>query len=207
MDKKHAIVIGISGGTGSGKTTLAKKLKDFFGEDVVFLCQDYYYKCLDHLPFEERVKQNFDHPDSFDTSLLIDHLKQLKKFKAIERPQYSFVEHTRLKETIIEQPKKVIVLEGILLFENIKLVNEMDIKVYVDTDADIRLARRLIRDIKSRGRDIDSVIDQYFSTVKPMHEAFIEPNKKRADIIIPEGGMNQVAISMLIEKINSILKS
>jgi len=203
----HAVLIGIAGGTGSGKTTLAKRLKDTFGNDVVLLCQDYYYKSFDHLSFEERIKLNFDHPDSFDNNLLIEHLKLLKNFKPIERPTYSFVEYKRMDETVKEEPKPVIILEGILIFDHPELAELMDIKVFVDTDADIRLTRRLLRDIHERGRNIDSVINQYLNTVKPMHEAFIEPSKKRADVIIPEGGMNDVAFSMLVDRIKSIIKN
>lgn len=203
----QAVIIGIAGGTGSGKTTLAKRLKEAFEEDVLLLCQDYYYHSHNDMPFEERKKLNFDHPDAFDTQLLIEQLNQLKAFKPIERPVYSFTEHLRLPTLVREEPKKVIVLEGILIFENPQLVDLMDIKVFVDTDADIRFARRLLRDTRDRGRDVNSVINQYFTTVKPMHEAFVEPSKKKADIIIPEGGMNHVAFSMLVDKVNSILKS
>ncbi|GAB6087652.1 uridine kinase [Alkaliphilus crotonatoxidans] len=203
----QAVIIGIAGGTGSGKTTLARRLKEGFEDDVLLLCQDYYYHSFNHLSHEERKKLNFDHPNAFDTQLLIEQLKSLKNFEAIRRPVYSFIEHLRLEETVEEAPKKVIILEGILIFENPELVELMDIKVFVDTDSDIRFARRLIRDIHDRGRDIDSVINQYLNTVKPMHEAFVEPSKKKADIIIPEGGMNHVAYSMLVDKVNSILNS
>lgn len=203
---KQAVIIGIAGGTGSGKTTLARRLKEDFKDDILLLCQDYYYHSFNHLSHEERKKLNFDHPNAFDMKLLIEQLKQLKNFETIERPVYSFIEHLRQKETVVEKPKRVILLEGILIFENPELVELMDIKVFVDTDADIRFARRLVRDIHDRGRDIDSVVSQYLNTVKPMHEAFIEPSKKRADIIIPEGGMNHVAFSMLVEKIKSILR-
>ncbi|MCX7710596.1 MAG: uridine kinase [Clostridia bacterium] len=202
---KQAVIIGIAGGTGSGKSTLANRLKEEFQEDVTLLCQDYYYKSFDHLSFEDRKNLNFDHPNSFDSQLLIDQLKKLKKMEPIERPVYSFIEHRRLEEFVLEEPKRVIILEGILIFENPALIELMDIKIFVDTDADIRFARRLVRDIHERGRDIDSVVTQYLSTVKPMHEAFIEPNKKHADIIIPEGGMNHVAVSMLVDKVRSIL--
>ncbi len=201
----HAVLIGIAGGTGSGKTTLAKRLKNTFGDDVVLLCQDFYYNSFDSLTFEERKKLNFDHPDAFDNSLLIEQLKTLKNLKPIERPTYSFVEYKRLDETVKEEPKPVIILEGILIFENPELAELMDIKVFVDTDADIRLTRRLMRDIHERGRNLDSVINQYLNTVKPMHEAFIEPSKKRADVIIPEGGMNNVAFSMLVDRIKGII--
>lgn len=202
---EHAVLIGIAGGTGSGKTTLAKRLKNTFGDDVVLLCQDFYYNSFDSLTFEERKKLNFDHPDAFDNSLLIEQLKTLKNLKPIERPTYSFVEYKRLDETVKEEPKPVIILEGILIFENPELAELMDIKVFVDTDADIRLTRRLLRDIHERGRNLDSVINQYLNTVKPMHEAFIEPSKKRADVIIPEGGMNNVAFSMLVDRIKGII--
>lgn len=201
----QAFVIGIAGGTGSGKTTLAKKIKQEFENDVILLCQDYYYKSFENLSFEERTKLNYDHPDSFDTEYMIHQIKELKNMENIQRPIYSFVEHKRQKETITEQAKKVIIIEGILLFENIELMNLMDLKIFVDTDADIRFIRRLTRDTQERGRDITSVISQYLNTVRPMHEAFIEPSKKRADIIIPEGGMNDAAISMLSDKIRTVL--
>lgn len=204
---KQAVIIGIAGGTGSGKTTLAKRLKDAFEDDVVLLCQDFYYKSFNHLCLEERKKLNFDHPNSFDTELLIQDLKRLRQLQSIERPVYSFVQHMRLKETHLEEAKRVVILEGILIFENPELAELMDIKVFVDTDADIRFARRLMRDINDRGRDIHSVVNQYLQTVKPMHEAFVEPSKKNADVIIPEGGMNHVALSMLIDKVHRILNS
>jgi len=204
---KHAVLIGIAGGTGSGKTTLAKRLKNTFGDDVALLCQDFYYNSFDNLTYEERKLLNFDHPDAFDSQLLIEQLKQLKRFEPIERPTYSFVEYSRLKDTVREEPKRVIILEGILIFENPQLAELMDIKVFVDTDADIRFARRLMRDIHERGRNPDSVVNQYLNTVKPMHEAFIEPSKKRADVIIPEGGMNNVAFSMLVDRIKNIIEN
>ncbi|MCX7774245.1 MAG: uridine kinase [Clostridia bacterium] len=201
----RAVVIGIAGGTGSGKTTLAKRMKDAFGDDLVLICQDYYYKSFNTLTYEQRKHLNFDHPNSFDNDYMVQQLKELREGKTIHRPVYSFIEHKRLDETIKEEAKKVIIIEGILIFENQELLDLMDIKVFVDTDSDIRFARRLIRDIHERGRDIDSVVNQYLNTVKPMHEAFVEPSKKHADIIIPNGGLNEVASSMLIEKIKSIL--
>jgi len=204
---KHAVLIGIAGGTGSGKTTLAKRLKNTFGDDVALLCQDFYYNSFDNLTYEERKLLNFDHPDAFDSQLLIEQLKQLKRFEPIERPTYSFVEYSRLKDTVREEPKRVIILEGILIFENPQLAELMDIKVFVDTDADIRFARRLMRDIHERGRNPDSVVNQYLNTVKPMHEAFVEPSKKKADVIIPEGGMNNVAFSMLVDRIKNIIEN
>lgn len=201
----NVMIIGIAGGTGSGKTTLTQKIKEVFSENVVVLSHDYYYKSNSDLPFEERVTLNYDHPNAFDTNLLIEHLKALKEGKTIYHPVYSFVEHTRLEETIETKPAKVIVLEGILIFENQELCDLMDVKVFVDTDADLRILRRLLRDVKERGRDLDSIINQYISTVKPMHEQFVDPSKKRADIIIPEGGFNSVALSMLLEQVKNFI--
>ncbi|MGE5329088.1 MAG: uridine kinase [Deltaproteobacteria bacterium] len=204
---KDVFVIGIAGGTGSGKSTLAGKLKDVFADDVVLLCQDYYYKSFDKLSFEEKSKLNFDHPNSFDTPFLIEQVKKLRNSEPIDRPVYSFMEHRRLPDTFKVEPKRVIIIEGILIFENRELCDLMDMKIFVDTDADIRLLRRIIRDLKERGRDLDSVINQYMTTVKPMHEEFIEPSKKVADVIIPEGGMNHIAVSMLLDKIQTILNN
>lgn len=169
------------------------------------LSHDYYYKSHSDLPLEERKKLNYDHPDAFDTSLLLDHLNRLKKGEVIQRPVYSFVEHTRENETVEVVPKKVILLDGILIFENKQLRDMMDIKIFVDTDADIRFIRRLLRDVQERGRTLESVVEQYCTTVKPMHEQFVEPSKKYADIIVPEGGYNHVALNMIVEKIRSII--
>ena len=169
------------------------------------ISHDYYYKDHPNLPFEERAKLNYDHPDSIETSLLIEHLKKLKNGEIIYRPEYSFVEHKREKETVEVVPKKVIILDGILIFENKELRDMMDIKIFVDTDADIRFIRRLLRDVEERGRTLSSVVTQYCTTVKPMHEQFVEPSKKFADIIVPEGGQNIVALNMIIEKIRSIM--
>ena len=199
------MIIGIAGGTGSGKTTLTQRIKEAFADDVVVLSHDYYYKSNSHLTFEERTKLNYDHPNAFDTDLLIEHMKDLRNGKTIKHPVYSFVEHTRLEETVEIKPAKVIILEGILIFENKELCDLMDIKVFVDTDADLRIIRRLLRDVKERGRDLDSVINQYIDTVKPMHEEFVDPSKKRADIIIPEGGFNSVALSMLLERVRNFI--
>ena len=204
---QRTMVIGIAGGTGSGKSTLADRLKEAFEGEMVSLSHDYYYKSNDHLTYEERTKLNYDHPDAFDTELLIEHVKQLKEGKAIEHPVYSFVEHTRMKETVKVEPARVILVDGILIFENKELCNLMDIKVFVDTDADVRIIRRLLRDVQERGRSLDSVISQYLNTVKPMHEEFVEPSKKRADIIIPEGGFNSVALDMLLERVRSFIAS
>lgn len=198
-------VIGVAGGTGSGKTTLANNLLDAFADEALILSHDYYYLPHDDMTLEERQKLNYDHPNAFETDLMIRDVQKLRSFEPIDRPQYSFVEHTRLTETVHVEPKPLVILEGILLFENQALLDLMDIKVYVDTDADIRLIRRLLRDVKERGRSLDSVINQYMNTVKPMHEQFVEPSKKNADIIIPEGGQNQVALQMLIDRLDAML--
>lgn len=199
-----AVVIGIAGGSGSGKTTLAQNIKNEFKEDVAVLSHDYYYKRHDDLPFEEREKLNYDHPNAFDTDMLIEQLKLLKSGKRIEHPVYSFIKHTREDYTIPVDPKKIILVEGILIFENKELSDLIDIKIFVDTDSDIRFIRRLTRDVNERGRSIESVINQYCSTVKPMHEQFVEYSKKNADIIVPRGGNNEVALKMIIEQIKSL---
>ncbi|MBQ3247157.1 MAG: uridine kinase [Alistipes sp.] len=200
-------VIGVAGGTGSGKSTLVKRLQEAFKEDdVATICHDYYYKAHPELTYEERTKLNYDHPKAFDTDMMVEHIKALKNNVPIERPVYSFVEHNRTEEKVTVKPSKVIIVDGILIFENKELRDLMDIKVYVDTDADIRLARRILRDVRERGRSMESVITQYTSTVKPMHEEFVEPSKKYADVIIPEGGFNSVAVSMLIHNIRSLIE-
>lgn len=200
-------VIGVAGGTGSGKSTLVKRLQEAFKEeDVVTLCHDYYYKAHPELTYEERTKLNYDHPQAFDTPMMVEHIKALKENVPIEHPVYSFVEHTRMDETVCVKPSKVIIVDGILIFENKELRDMMDIKVYVDTDADLRLARRILRDVCDRGRTMQSVIEQYTTTVKPMHEEFVEPSKKYADVIIPEGGFNSVAVEMLIQNIRSLIE-
>lgn len=198
-------MLGIAGGTGSGKTTLAKGIKDALGNDAILLCHDYYYNKNSEMAYEERCVLNYDHPESLETDLLIKHLKELKNGHSIQRPVYSFVTHTRLDETIEVKPAKVIIIEGVLLFENPDLRNIMDIKVYVDTDSDIRLTRRIKRDVNERGRSLGSVLDQYVNTVKPMHEQFVEPSRKYADVIIPEGGYNKVVLSMITDRLKSFL--
>lgn len=203
--KLNPIIIGIAGGTGSGKSTLADNIRKEFANNITMLSHDYYYKSNSHLSFDERKKLNYDHPDAFDTDLLIEHLNKLKKGEVIYRPNYSFVTHLREEQTVEVVPKKVILLDGILIFENKELRDMMDIKIFVDTDADIRFIRRLVRDVSDRGRTLESVIEQYTTTVKPMHEQFVEPSKKYADIIVPEGGYNHVALNMIIEKIRSII--
>ena len=204
---KDVVVIGVAGGTGSGKSTLVKRLQEAFkNDDVATICHDFYYKARPELTYEERTKLNYDHPDAFDTWLMVEHIEALKGGKAVECPTYSFVEHNRAEETMPVNPSKVIIVDGILIFENEELRNIMDIKVFVDTDADVRLARRILRDVRERGRSMESVISQYTTTVKPMHEQFVEPSKRYADVIIPEGGFNSVAVSMLIQNIRSIVE-
>lgn len=201
------IVIGIAGGTGSGKTSVTKAIYDQFkGHSILMIQQDSYYKDQTHLPMEERLKTNYDHPLAFDNDLFIEHINQLLQYKAIEKPVYDYTIHTRSSETIPVEPKEVIILEGILVLEDERLRDLMDIKIFVDTDADLRILRRIQRDIKERGRTVDSVVDQYVNVVRPMHNQFCEPSKKFADIIIPEGGQNFVAIDLMATKIQTILE-
>ena len=200
------VIIGVAGGTGSGKTTIARKLVERFSESVVYIEQDSYYKDQSHLSFEERVKTNYDHPLAFDNDLLYQHLLQLKAYQPVHKPVYDYAEHTRAEESIYLEPKDVIILEGILILDEERLRNLMDIKIFVDTDADVRILRRIERDIKERGRDLDSVMNQYLTVVRPMHMQFIEPSKRYADIIIPEGGHNQVAINLLVNQIRTYLQ-
>ncbi len=200
MDK--ICVIGIAGGTASGKTTIVNKLKDFFGDDVELISHDSYYKAHDDMPYEERAKLNYDHPSSFDTDRMIEDIKALKRGETVYIPVYDFSIHNRTAKTVKVEPKRVIMIEGILIFENKELRDLMDIKIFVDTDADERLMRRIIRDMKYRGRTIESIITQYQTTVKPMHEEFVEPSKKYADIIIPRGGENKAAMEILKGHLN-----
>ena len=198
-------VIGIAGGTASGKTTIVNKLKKLFENDVELMSHDCYYKAHDDMPYEERTKLNYDHPSSFDTDRMIEDIINLKQGKTVYRPVYDFSIHNRVPETVKVEPKKVILVEGILIFENKELRDLMDIKIFVDTDADERLMRRIIRDMKFRGRTIESILTQYKTTVKPMHEEFVEPSKKYADIIIPRGGQNEAAMSILKGHLNVML--
>ena len=203
---KKPIVIGVTGGSGSGKTSVSRAILDKFTEvSILLLEQDFYYKDQSELPFEERLKTNYDHPFAFDTDLFIKDLQKLIQYESIEQPVYDYSKHTRSDQVIHREPKEVIIVEGILILEDKRLRDLMDIKVYVDTDDDIRIIRRIKRDMESRDRTLDSVIHQYLTVVKPMHQQFIEPTKKFADIIIPEGGQNQVAIDLMTTKIASIL--
>lgn len=201
------MVLGVAGGTGSGKTTLTRALKKRFGDQISVLSHDNYYKRQDDLSYEERCKTNYDHPNAFDTDLIIEHLQKLRRGEPIFSPVYDFSEHNRSNDLIEVQPAPVILVEGILLFTYPELCDLMDIKVFVDTDADVRILRRIVRDVEQRGRSLTSVITQYLTTVKPMHEQFVEPSKRLADLIIPSGGKNQVAIDMLIRRLESHLNA
>lgn len=201
------MVIGIAGGTGSGKTTLTKRLMQYFGSDVSVIYHDNYYKAHHDMPFEQRKKLNYDHPNSFDTDMLVEAVRDLKKGKSVECPIYDYTIHDRTDKTITVNPAKVVVVEGILIFQSRELCDEMDIKIFVDTDADVRILRRIVRDVRDRGRDLEGVVNQYLTTVKPMHEQFVEPSKRNADIIIPEGGKNRVALEMVIERVRAHLYS
>ncbi len=195
------MIIGIAGGSGSGKTTLADNIAAHFGNKISMLRHDDYYKSQSDIPASDRAKLNYDHPAAFDTELLIKHLDILKSGEAIECPVYDYSIHDRSRDIKRIEPTEVIIVEGILIFENPELLSRLDMKIYVDTDSDVRILRRIMRDVKKRGRTLDSVVEQYLSTVKPMHEAFVEPSKKNADIIIPEGGKNPVAYGMIINRI------
>lgn len=197
------MIIGIAGGTGSGKTTLTEKLKKEFGGDVSVLYHDNYYRSHSDMPYEERAKLNYDHPDAFDTQRLVQDIEMLRRGEPVRCPVYDYTVHDRSAETVEVKPTKVILVEGILIFENKALRELMDIKIFVDTDADVRILRRIMRDVKKRGRSLDSVVEQYLTTVKPMHEQFVEPSKRYADIVVLEGGHNLVALDMIIQRIRS----
>jgi len=205
--KKRPLVIGIAGGTGSGKTTVASAvLKRVGAQHIAFLPHDAYYRDLSHLPLEERRKINFDHPDSLETELLVEHINRLMNWLPVEMPVYDFTCHSRTAQTVHVEPRPVILVDGILIFYEPALRPLFDVKIYVDTDADLRFIRRLQRDIVERGRTTESVIQQYLSTVRPMHMEFVEPSKRYADVIIPEGGMNTVALDMVIARIEALLQ-
>jgi uridine kinase len=201
------ILIGVAGGTGSGKTTVTRALTTRFGRDAVRVIeQDHYYRPHDHLPMEERARINYDHPGAFDNDLLIQQVRSLLADRPIQRPVYDFVTHARGAETVTVDPAPVVIVEGILVLESAALRDLMDVRIYVDTDADVRVLRRLQRDIKDRGRTLESVVHQYLQTVRPMHLQFVEPSKRHADVIIPEGGRNRVALDMLAAKIEYLLR-
>jgi uridine kinase len=195
------VIVGIAGGTGSGKTTLARRVQEGLGSKSVTIQHDWYYRDRVDVPFEERREINFDHPNSLENDLLVSHLQALKAGRAIEAPQYDFTRHTRFGETVVVEPLPVVIVEGILLFAVPELREAFDIKLFVDTDADIRAFRRIRRDIRDRGRDFESIRSQYYKTVRPMHLEFVEPSKRWADLIIPEGGNNSIALDVIIERL------
>ena len=201
------IVIGIAGGTGSGKTTITRRLVEQFGNQVTVIYHDNYYKAHHDLTYEERSKLNYDHPDAFENERIVRDLKDLREGKAIECPIYDYTIHDRSENTTTIHPSRVIIVEGILIFNSKEIRDLIDIKLFVDTDADVRILRRILRDVKERGRSLDSVVNQYLDTVKPMHEAFVEPSKRYADIIIPQGGHNQVALDMVVGRVQAHLGS
>ena len=206
MTNGKTIIIGVTGGSGSGKTSVSRAIFNHFpNHSIMMLEQDSYYKDQSNLSFEERLNTNYDHPFAFDTDLLIEHLQKLLAYETIEKPVYDYVAHTRSEATIIQEPKEVIILEGILILEDERLRDLMDIKLYVDTDDDIRIIRRIKRDMEERGRTLDSVIEQYLTVVKPMYHQFIEPTKRYADVIVPEGGENHVAIDLITTKVATFL--
>ena len=204
MDK--VMVIGIAGGTGSGKTTITRRLMQRFGGDVSVIYHDNYYKAHHNMPYEERCKLNYDQPEAFDTDQLIEAVRALKKGRSVICPVYDYSIHDRSEKTVTVNPASVIIVEGILIFENKELCSLMDIKVFVDTDADVRILRRIVRDVRDRGRSLESVVNQYLNTVKPMHEKYVEPSKRNADIIVPEGGHNRVALELLMERVRAHLE-
>ncbi|MBQ7670398.1 MAG: uridine kinase [Clostridia bacterium] len=206
-DMRSPMIIGIAGGTGSGKTTITKRIVERFGDKVTVLYHDDYYKEQHSLTYEERCKVNYDHPDAFDNDLFLRDLDTLRSGKQVLSPVYDYTIHDRSDKTKPVRPAQVILVEGILIFADTAMTDRMDIKVFVDTDADVRILRRLARDVKKRGRSIDSVISQYLNTVKPMHEKYVEPSKKMADIIVLEGGRNAVALDLIMNKIDTFLKS
>ena len=197
------ITIGIAGGTGSGKTTITRRLLQRFPDSVSVVYHDNYYKAHNDMSYEERSKLNYDCPDAFDTGLLLRDLAALRRGEEIRCPVYDYTVHNRSEKTVLVKPAPVVIVEGILIFEDRRICDLLDIKIFVDTDADVRILRRIVRDVRDRGRSLESVVDQYLTTVKPMHEMYVEPSKRNADIIIPEGGHNLVAMDMLIERINA----
>ncbi|OPZ62873.1 MAG: Uridine kinase [Firmicutes bacterium ADurb.Bin506] len=204
---KPALVLGVAGGSGSGKTTVVRELSRAVGDAVAVLEHDAYYRDQSHMSLEDRLLTNYDHPFAFDTDLYIEHAQQLMNGIPVDKPVYSFETYTRTSETVRVQPAAVLVLEGILVLEDVRLRQLMDIKVYVDTDPDVRFIRRLTRDVENRGRSLQSVVDQYLNVVRPMHLQFVEPTKRYADIIIPEGGFNRVAIDLLTARLSAAVGS
>ena len=200
------LVIGLAGGTGSGKTTITRRLQRQFEDRVTVLYHDNYYRSHDDLTMEERSKLNYDEPAAFETDLLVQHLAALRRGEAVDGPVYDYTVHNRAKETQHLEPSPVILVEGILILADRQLCDSMDIKVFVDADADVRILRRIVRDVRDRGRSLESVVNQYLTTVKPMHELYVEPSRRRADVIIPEGGHNDVAVELLIRRVQAHLQ-
>ena len=200
------MVIGIAGGTGSGKTTITGQISERLGNEVTVITHDNYYRAHHEMTYEERTLLNYDHPDAYETELLVEHLAALRRGEAVEVPVYDFTTYDRTDRTTTVRPSRVIIVEGIVIFAHPELRDLMDVKVYVDADADVRILRRILRDVQERGRSLESVINQYLTTVKPMHEAFVEPSKRYADIIIPTGGQNLVALDMLVNRIQAHLE-
>ena len=199
----NVMTIGIAGGTGSGKTTITRRLQQRFSDNVSVIYHDNYYKAHNDMTYDERAKLNYDCPDAFDTELMVRDLTELRNGHSVRCPVYDYTVHNRSDKTVLVNPSPVIIVEGILIFQDKRLCDLLDIKIFVDTDADVRILRRIVRDVRDRGRSLSSVVDQYLTTVKPMHEMYVEPSKRNADIIIPEGGHNLVAMDMLIERINA----
>ena len=197
------MTIGIAGGTGSGKTTITRRLQQRFADNVSVIYHDNYYKAHNDMTYEERAKLNYDCPDAFDTERMVRDLRELRAGRSVRCPVYDYTVHNRSDKTVLVNPSPVIIVEGILIFQDPGLCELLDIKIFVDTDADVRILRRIVRDVRDRGRSLQSVVDQYLTTVKPMHEMYVEPSKRNADIIVPEGGHNLVAMDMLIERINA----
>ena len=203
----RVLTIGIAGGTGSGKTTITRRLQRTFGGKVCTLYHDNYYKARDDISLEERARLNYDEPDAFDTGLMVRHLRQLQRGESVLCPVYDFTVHNRSDRTVRVDPAPVILVEGILILADPELCSAMDIKVYVDTDADVRILRRIVRDVRDRGRSLESVVNQYLTTVKPMHERYVEPSRRQADIIVPQGGHNEVAMALLVERVRAHLEA
>ncbi len=204
---QDVLIVGVAGGSGSGKTTLTQRLIDRFGDSIAVVHHDNYYRAHDDLTYEERSRLNYDCPDSFETEMMAEHLRLLKMGRAVHCPVYDYTVHNRSSETVLIEPRPIILVEGIMIFAEPSLVEQMDIKIFVDTDADIRLCRRVVRDVSERARTVESVTKQWLDTVKPMHEMYVEPSKKNADIIVPEGGENKVAIDMIIGCIERHLRA
>ncbi|MCA9938834.1 MAG: uridine kinase [Anaerolineales bacterium] len=208
MTHPQPIIFGVAGGTASGKTTIARSILEAIGtSQIAYLPHDAYYRDMPQLSLEARVRQNYDHPDSFETDLLIAHVRKLLRWQSVHIPVYDFAQYRRTQKTVLVEPAPVVLIDGILIFTNAELRQLMDVKIYVDTDADVRFIRRLKRDMEERGRSLDSIINQYLQTVRLMHLEFVEPSKRYADVIIPEGGLNRVATDMVVSRLQALLRA